>query len=570
LHQPWLNHYPAHVPHHIDPSIYTSMVGLMEQSFEKNADLEFCYCLGQRMSYAELDQRSKAFAAWLQSLGLPKGTRVGLMLPNLPQFPVAMCGVLRAGFVCVSINPLYTASELEHQLSDSGCEVLVILENFAHTLARIIERTPLKTVVMTQLGDLLGPVRGPWLSFAAKHLARMVPKHPLAINARAQSALGRPMNPAIIGWTDALNAGEQLDFQSIALEHDDTAFLQYTGGTTGLSKGAILSHGNILSATLQAHAWFMPALSKVSTPQAINGIAALPLYHIFALTFCFLSIQLGSHLTLIPNPRDIKKFVKVLSERAFHILPGVNTLFNALLQNKQFKNLDFSSLCLTQAGGMAASEHTATAWFQTTGSVMIEGWGMTETCAVGTNNDVLNPAYTGHIGVPLPGIEVVIKDDSGNTLGAETMGEICIKGPNVMKGYYQQPQENATAFTPDGFLRTGDLGAQNAHGETRLVDRKKDMILVSGFNVYPSEIEAKASNCPGVMECAAIGEICDKQGESIKLFVVKDPNFKDLSEQMVRDYCREHLTAYKIPKSIEFRDSLPKTNVGKVLRRALR
>ena len=570
MHQPWLNHYPAHVPQDIDPSIYTSMVELMEQSFEKNADLEFCDCLGQRMSYAELDQRSRAFAAWLQSLGLPKGTRVGLILPNLPQFPVVMCGVLRAGFVCVSINPLYTASELEHQLSDSGCEVLVILENFAHTLARIIERTPLKTVVMTQLGDLLGPVRGPWLSFAAKHLARMVPKHPLHINARAQRSLGRPMNPAIIGFADALKAGEHLDFQSIALDHDDTAFLQYTGGTTGLSKGAILSHGNILSATLQAHAWFMPALSKVSTPQAINGIAALPLYHIFALTFCFLSIQLGSHLTLIPNPRDIKKFVKVLSARAFHILPGVNTLFNALLQNDQFKQLDFSNLCLTQAGGMAASEHTATAWFEATGSVMIEGWGMTETCAVGTNNDVLNPAYTGHIGVPLPGIEVVIKDDSGNTLGAETMGEICIKGPNVMKGYYQQPQENATAFTHDGFLRTGDLGTQNAQGQTRLVDRKKDMILVSGFNVYPSEIEAKASTCPGIMECAAIGEICDKQGESIKLFVVKDPHFKDLTEQMVRDYCREHLTAYKIPKSIVFRDSLPKTNVGKVLRRALR
>ena len=546
------------------------MVELMEASFKKNAELNFCLCLGQSMTYGELDRRSMAFAAWLQSLGLPQGTRVGLMLPNLPQFPVVMCGVLRAGFVAVNINPLYTAPELEHQLVDSGCEVIVILENFAQTLSRIIDHTALKAVVMTELGDLLGPWRGPWLSFAIKYLARKVPQHPIRINAKAQQPLTQQAAPQVFGLSDVLKHGESQAFRPVTLGHEDTAFLQYTGGTTGLSKGAILSHGNILSATLQAHAWFMPALSKVTNSRDINGIAALPLYHIFALTFCFLSIQLGSHLTFIPNPRDIKKFVKVLSERPFHILPGVNTLFNALLQNDEFKKLDFSHLCLTQAGGMAASEHTASSWFEVTGSVMIEGWGMTETCAVGSNNDVLNPNYTGHIGVPLPGIDIVIKDDQGNTLGPDVMGEICIKGPNVMKGYYCQPEENASAFTHDGFLRTGDLGLQNARGETRLVDRKKDMILVSGFNVYPNEIEAKVSNCPGVLECAAIGEPCDKQGESVKLFVVKDPHAQELSEQKLREFCREHLTAYKIPKTIEFRDSLPKTNVGKVLRRALR
>jgi long-chain acyl-CoA synthetase len=582
LQHPWLNHYPSQVPNTVEPQAYLSMVQLLEASFQKNVDLPFCYCLGESMTYGELDARSKALAAWLQSLGLAKGTRVGLMLPNLPQFPVAMCAILRAGFVCVNINPLYTAPELEHQLSDSGCEVLVILENFAHTLSRVIERTPLKAVVITHLGDLLGPWKGPWLSFAIKYLARKVPAHPLKVNAHAAHAahtfkassqdppLEEKQNPRIYDFTDVLRVGHPLPLKPSELSHEDTAFLQYTGGTTGLSKGAILSHGNILSATLQAYAWFTPSFTKVSHPKEINGIAALPLYHIFALTFCFLSIQLGSHLTLIPNPRDIKKFVKVLSEKPFHILPGVNTLFNALLQNEDFKKLDFSSLCLTQAGGMAASEQTATLWYRVTGNVMIEGWGMTETCAVGTNNDVLSPAFTGHIGVPLPSIEVVIKDDEGHTLPADTLGEICIKGPNVMKGYYRQPQENASAFTLDGFLRTGDLGLQNTRGETRLIDRKKDMILVSGFNVYPSEIESKVSNIPGVLECAAVAQACDKQGESVKLFLVKDPQAQHLTEEAVLAYCREHLTAYKIPKSIEFRDTLPKSNVGKVLRRALR
>ena len=568
--KPWIYHYPSAVPLTIEPGAYASMVELLEQSFKKHADLTFSYCMGVRQSYRDLDEQSQAFAAWLQSLGLPLGTRVGLMLPNLPQFPVVMCGVLRAGMVCVNINPLYTASELEHQLTDSGCEVLVILENFAHTLERVVSRTALKAVVMTALGDLLGAWKGTWLSFAVKHLARKVPKHSLGPNALADQPWDHPGQQALIDFSAVLRSGAKLSFKPVRLGHEDTAFLQYTGGTTGLSKGAILSHGNIISATMQAHAWFMPALAKAGSPQSINGIAALPLYHIFALTFCFLSIQLGSHLTLIPNPRDIKKFIQVLAQRPFHILPGVNTLFNALMQHPDFKTLDFSSLCLTQAGGMAASEHTAQAWYAVTGSVMIEGWGMTESCAVGTNNDVLNTAFTGDIGLPLSSIEVVIKDDEGHTLGADTLGEICIKGPNVMRGYFEQPVENAQAFTKDGFLRTGDLGSQNAQGKTRIVDRKKDMILVSGFNVYPSEIEAAASNCPGVLECAAIGLENELQGESVKLYVVKDSHHPHLTEQDVLAYCKEHLTAYKIPKSIEFRDSLPKTNVGKVLRRALR
>ena len=480
------------------------------------------------------------------------------MMPNIPQYPVAVAAVLRAGFVVVNVNPLYTARELEHQLKDSGATAIVILENFAHTLAEVIDHTAVKHVVMASMGDLLGFWFGKWITFAVRHLAKMVPAYDLPLSN------GRK----VVTFKKALSLGEHKSLAPSQATLDSIAFLQYTGGTTGLSKGAVLTHRNIVAATLQAEAWFTPALSKVGDLSKANSIAALPLYHIFALTLCLLAIRQGSSLTLIPNPRDIPKFIAELKKRPFHMLPAVNTLFNALLQNPQFKTLDFSHLCVSQAGGMAASEGTAKQWQKVTGSTMIEGWGMSETCAIGTNNPVISTTFSGNIGLPLPGIDIAIKDDEGNSLPQGESGEICIRGPNVMVGYYNQPEENAKAFTPDGFMRTGDIGIMDPQGYTRIIDRKKDMILVSGFNVFPNELEQVISLCPGVVECAAIGVPDEKQGEAIKVFIIKsDPA---LTEDEVANYCHQNLTGYKRPKYIEFRDELPKSNVGKILRRELR
>ena len=496
--------------------------------------------------------------AWLQSQGLEPGARVAIMLPNVPQFAVTMAGILRAGYTCVNVNPLYTARELEHQLKDSGATTIVILENFAHTLQAVIDKTPIKTVVVASMGDLLGAVYGRWITFAVRHLAKMVPAYDIPLTN------GRK----VLTFTEVMSKGASLQLKPSTANLDSTAFLQYTGGTTGLSKGAVLTHRNIVAATLQAEAWFTPALGRVGDLAKVNSIAALPLYHIFALTLCLLAIRQGSHLTLIPNPRDFGKFIDVLKKRPFHMLPAVNTLFNALLQHPQFKTIDFSTLYVSQAGGMAASVGTAKHWQEATGSTMIEGWGMSETCAIGTNNPVTATSFSGNIGLPLPSIDIAIKDDDGNSLAQGESGEICIRGPNVMWGYYNQPEENAKAFTADGFMRTGDVGIMDEHGYTRIVDRKKDMIIVSGFNVFPNELENVISLCPGVVECAAIGIADEKQGEAIKVFVVR--NNPMLTEEDVQKYCNDNLTGYKRPKHIEFRDDLPKTNVGKILRRELR
>lgn len=560
--RPWFEHYPPDVPHELDTSGIESMRDLLEASFEKFADQPFSVCMDRWMSYKELDHASLAFAAWLQHLGLKPGARIGIMLPNVPQFAVAMAGILRAGFVCVNINPLYTSRELEHQLCDSGCTVLLILENFAHTLEPVLSKTLLESIVLTSLGDLLGPLKGPWINFAVKYLAKLIPPFQL----KDANALGHA--PLKTRFNQCLADGKTLTLQRPSIQSDSFAFLQYTGGTTGLSKGAILTHHNIIAATLQAQCWFTPAFKGKKDLSKINSIAALPLYHIFALTLCFFTIRTGSFLTLIPNPRDIKKFTSVLAKRPFHIFPAVNTLFNALLQHEAFRALDFKDLCITQAGGMAASASTAKEWKSVTGSTMIEGWGMSETCAVGSNNPIDLKAFSGNIGLPLSGIDMAIKDDNGQTLGVHASGEICIKGPNVMKGYFNQPLETQKAFTTDGFLRTGDIGTQDEKGFFKIVDRKKDMILVSGFNVYPSEIETVASSCPGVLECAAVSIPDEKQGEAIKLFVVK----KDASvtPEEIISFCKKQLTAYKIPKVIVFKDTLPKTNVGKILRRELR
>jgi long-chain acyl-CoA synthetase len=554
----WLKNYPAGVPHDVDPDQYRSAAHLLEEAMRKHAASPFSVCMERWMSYGELDRHSAALGAWLQGQGLEPGARVAIMLPNVPQFAVTMAAVLRAGYTCVNVNPLYTARELEHQLKDSGATAIVILENFAHTLAEVVDHTNVKHVVMASMGDMLGFWYGQWITFAVRHLAKMVPAYELPLTGGRQ----------VTSFKKALAMGARRTLQPSQANHDSIAFLQYTGGTTGLSKGAVLTHRNIIAATLQAEAWFTPALSKIGDLSKANSIAALPLYHIFALTLCLLAIRQGSRLTLIPNPRDIPKFVEVLKKRPFHMLPAVNTLFNALLQNPQFRTLDFSHLCVSQAGGMAASEGTAKQWQKVTGSTMIEGWGMSETCAIGTNNPVNNTTFTGTIGLPLPGIEIAIKDDDGNSLPQGASGEICIRGPNVMPGYYNQPEENAKAFTPDGFMRTGDIGIMDAEGYTRIIDRKKDMILVSGFNVFPNEIENVISTCPGVLECAAVGIPDEKSGEAVKVFVVRsDPS---LEESDVERFCHENLTGYKRPKYIEFREDLPKTNVGKILRRELR
>ena len=554
----WLKNYPAEVPHDIHPEQYQSLGQLFEESFSKNASRPFSVCMDRWMRYGELDAYSKALACWLQSLGLEPGARVALMMPNVPQFPVAMVAILRAGYVCVNVNPLYTPRELEHQLKDSGASAIIILENFASTLAEVIARTPVKQVLMSAMGDLLGGLYGIWITFAVRHVAKMVPAYQLKLENGLK----------VTEFKDALAQGQGKSLRPASATPDSVAFLQYTGGTTGLSKGAVLTHRCVLAGVLQGEAWFMPALKRVGDVSKINGIAALPLYHIFALNLCLLSMRLGSFMTLIPNPRDINKFIEVLKKRPFHMLPAVNTLFNALLQHPEFKSLDFSTLYVSQAGGMAATAGTAKLWFETTGCPMIEGWGMSETVAIGTNNPVNSSKFSGSIGLPLPSIDLAIKDDDGNSLAVGQSGEICIRGPNVMTGYYRQPEETARAFTADGFLRTGDIGIMDEQGYTRIVDRKKDMIIVSGFNVFPNELENVISTCAGVLECAVVGVPDEKQGEAIKVFVVRrDPAF---SEEDLMAFCHANLTGYKRPKYIEFRDELPKTNVGKILRRALR
>ncbi|RYF81461.1 MAG: long-chain fatty acid--CoA ligase [Comamonadaceae bacterium] len=558
MHPNEIANYPDGVPREIDPDQFRSLRQMFESAFEKHGDAPFSVCMERWMSYRELEQRSRSVAGWLQSMGLEADARIAIMLPNIPQFAVTMAGVLRGGYTCVNVNPLYTARELEHQLNDSGATVIVILENFAHTLEQVIPRTKIQHVLITAMGDELGGLYGSWITGAVRHLAKMVPPYKLPMDA------SRTVTP----WPKALSLGSRQTLGPDRTTLDSIAFLQYTGGTTGLSKGAVLTHRNIVAATLQAQAWFTPALKKAGNPGQINGIAALPLYHIFALTLCLLAIHQGSRLTLIPNPRDIGKFIATLKKRPFHMLPAVNTLFNGLLSHPEFKSVDFKPLLVSQAGGMAASEGTAKRWFDATGCAMIEGWGMSETCAIGTNNPVTNTAFTGTIGLPLPGIDISIKDDDGHTVPLGQTGELCIKGPNVMRGYYNQPAETAAAFTADGFMRTGDIAVLADDGYARIVDRKKDMILVSGFNVFPNELENVISLCPGVIECAAVGVPDEKQGEAIKVFVVR----KDASvdEETIMRYCHDQLTGYKRPKYVEFRESLPKTNVGKILRRELR
>jgi len=555
---PWLQHYPQGVPSSIDSSAYPSLSALLEESFRRFAGRDACACMDTRITFGEIDRLSQALGAWLQERGLEPGSRVAIMMPNVPQYLVALAGILRAGYVVVNVNPLYTARELQHQLSDSGAEALILLENFGSTLEEVIDRTRVKHVVLTSLGDMLGFWRGAFLTFAVRHLRRMVPEFRLPVDS------GR----SVTRFPAAISEGQTRSLRRVPIGPDDVAFLQYTGGTTGVSKGAVLLHRNVVANILQSEAWFKPRLDSLGG-RPLTVVCALPLYHIYALTVCALmGARLGMMNLLIPNPRDFSGFVRTLSRYRVNMFPAVNTLFNALLNEPGFAALDFSELVVSGGGGMAVQRATADRWFKTTGCVIAEGYGLSETSPVATSNRLDLEGFTGSIGLPVPGTELAIRDDEGRDLPFGEAGEICIRGPQVMAGYWNRPEETAQVMTPDGFFRSGDIGVMDERGYTRIVDRKKDMILVSGFNVYPNEIEQVVSLHPGVLECAAVGIADEKSGEAVKLFVVKsDPT---LSEADVEAYCRENFTGYKRPKYIEFRDELPKSNVGKILRRELR
>jgi long-chain acyl-CoA synthetase len=556
--RPWFKHYPAGVPHEIDPSIYGSLVELLEEAFRRHAARPALECLGSRLRFGDIDDLSQGLGAWLQAKGLPPGARVALMMPNLPQYMVAIAAVLRAGFVVVNVNPLYTPRELEHQLNDSGAQAIVVLENFASTLEEVIERTPVRHIVLASMGDLLGFWKGLFVNFAVRHLKKMVPEFQLPLDG------GR----TVTRFNMAIAEGTRLPLKRPALNGESVAFLQYTGGTTGVSKGATLLHRNVVANILQTEAWFRPVLETLGSRQ-LTVVCALPLYHIFALTICYLmGARLGMLNLLIPNPRDLPAFIKALQGHQVNMFPAVNTLFNALANHPDFARLDFSGLVVSNGGGMAVQQATADMWRKVTGCAIAEGYGLSETSPVATTNRLDVDGFTGTIGLPVPATDIAIRDDEGRDLPHGMPGEICIRGPQVMAGYWNRPDETAHVMTDDRFFKSGDIGIMDGDGFIRIVDRKKDMILVSGFNVYPNEIEQVVNMHPGVLECAAIGVPDPKSGESVKLFVVRRDS--TLSESDLADYCKVNFTAYKRPRYIEFRDDLPKTNVGKILRRELR
>jgi long-chain acyl-CoA synthetase len=550
----WLKNYPKGVPADIDCNQYKSLVELIEEAFRKHGSLPAYSFMGKEMTYSQLDQYSAALAAWLQSRGFGKGKRVAIMMPNVMQYPVALAGILRAGCTVVNVNPLYTPRELEHQLKDSGADAIFILENFAHVFQQVADKVPTKVAVVCAMGDMLGLLKGLLVNFVVRNVKKMVPEYSL---------------PNAVRWSEMMADGLKMNLKPVEVGHSDVAFLQYTGGTTGVSKGATLTHKNIIANMLQSEAWYQPALSKLKPGENPVTITALPLYHIFALTVCaMMSMRIGGKCVLIANPRDIPGFVKELAKHTFHVFPAVNTLFNGLLNNEEFKKLNFSRLILSAGGGMAVQQAVAERWLKVTGCPIAEGYGLSETSPVATANRTDTDKFTGTIGLPVPSTEIAILDDNGEKLPVGQVGEIAIRGPQVMAGYWNRPDETAKVMTADGFFRSGDIGVMDADGYTKIVDRKKDMILVSGFNVYPNEVEGVVASHPGVLECAVVGVPDDNSGEAVKLFVVKkDPA---LTEKELMEFCKEQLTGYKKPKYIEFRADLPKTNVGKILRRELR
>ncbi|MGQ3298655.1 long-chain-fatty-acid--CoA ligase [Reyranella sp.] len=550
----WLKSYPPGMPADIDPSAYPSLVALFEESFSKYRDKPAYVCMDKALTFGEIDALSMALGAWLQGRGLKRGARVAIMMPNVLQYPVAVAAVLRAGFVAVNVNPLYTARELEHQLRDSGAEAIIILENFATTLQRVVAQTGVKHVVVASMGDLLGFPKGLIVNFVVRTMRKMVPAWSL---------------PGHVKFNDALRAGRSGALAKPLLGPDDVAVLQYTGGTTGVSKGATLLHHTLVANLLASEAWMQPGLNRRRISGQLTIACALPLYHVFAFVTCgLLGLRTGALNVLIPNPRDLASTIKDLSKYRINVFPAVNTLFNGLANNPDFAKLDFSELVISNGGGMAVQEAVAKKWLAITGCPICEGYGLSETSAGVTCNPTDSETYTGTIGLPLPNVEIRILDDSGKEVPVGQAGEIAIRGPQVMRDYWQQPEETAKVMTPDGFFKSGDIGIMDTRGYTRIVDRKKDMILVSGFNVYPNEVEEVVAAHPGVLECAAIGVPDANSGEAVMLFVVKkDPG---LTKEALDAYCHQELTGYKRPKYIEFRAELPKTNVGKILRRELR
>jgi long-chain acyl-CoA synthetase len=550
----WLKQYPSGVPEQIDVEQYTSLTALIDESLKKYADLPAYKFMGKVFTFRQVDDASRAFAAYLQTLGLEKGDRVAIMMPNVPQYPIAVAGILRAGLVVVNVNPLYTPRELEHQLKDSGSKAILIIENFAATLQACLAAVPTKKIILATMGDMLGFPKGLIVNYVVRNVKKLVPAFEL---------------PGAVPYNDAISAGKRASLKPPALKLDDIAVLQYTGGTTGVSKGAVLLHRNLVANTLQAEAWYQPAMRKVPTGTQIMSVCALPLYHIFGFTSnMMLSMRTGGCNLLIPNPRDIPGVFKELAKQPFHSLPAVNTLFNAMANHALFNTVDWSHLKISVGGGMAVQQATAKLWLEKTGCPICEGYGLSETSPSATCNPTDSTAYTGTIGLPLPSTELALLDDDGREVPLGTPGEIAIRGPQVMAGYWQRPDETAKVMTADGFFRTGDIGTVDGNGYFKIVDRKKDMILVSGFNVYPNEVEDVVTQMPGVLECAAIGVPDAKAGEAVKLVIVrKNPA---LTEAEVRAYCEANMTGYKRPKVVEFRTELPKSPVGKILRRELR
>ena len=554
-HRPWLTAYPQGVPADIDTTQYPSLVALMDEAFTKYAGRVAYSFMGKEVTYAQTDSLSSAFAAYLQGLGLVKGDRVAIMMPNVPQYPVTVAAILRAGFVVVNVNPLYTPRELEHQLKDSGAKAIVIIENCATTLQSCIANTPVKHVVLCAMGDQLGLLKGALVNYVVRNVKKMVPAYNL---------------PGAVRFNDAVAQGTRGTLKKPDIKPDDIALLQYTGGTTGVSKGAVLLHRNVIANVLQSEAWNDPVMKKVPAGEQQTSICALPLYHIFAFTVnMMLSMRTGGKTILIPNPRDLPAVLKELSKHTFHSFPAVNTLFNGLANHPDFNTVNWKNLKVSVGGGMAVQGAVAKLWLEKTGCPICEGYGLSETSPSVSCNPVTAKEFTGTIGVPLPGTLMKLIDDDGKevtTLGQP--GEIAIKGPQVMAGYWQRPDETAKVMTDDGFFKSGDIGVMDERGFFKIVDRKKDMVLVSGFNVYPNEVEEVVANCPGVLECAVVGVPDEKTGEAVKLVIVKkDPA---LTEAQVKEFCRAELTGYKQPKVIEFRTELPKTPVGKILRRELR
>lgn len=550
----WLKHYPAGVPANIDVEQYPSLVALVEESLKKYASLPAYKFMGKAITFAQVDEASRALAAYLQSLGLEKGDRIAVMMPNVPQYPVAVCAILRAGYVVVNVNPLYTPRELEHQLKDSGAKAILILENFAATLQQVMPAVPTKKVILTALGDMLGFPKSLIVNYVVRKVKKMVPAFEL---------------PGAVRFADALSQGRGKTFKPAQVGPDDIAVLQYTGGTTGVSKGAVLLHRQLVANILQSEAWYQPALKKIPPGEQIFTVCALPIYHIFGFnTNMMLSMRMGGCNILIANPRDLPAMFKDLAREKFHSFPAVNTLFNAMANHPEFGTVDWSSLVISVGGGMAVQSATAKLWLEKTGCPIVEGYGLSETSPSATCNPVDSSAYSGNIGLPMPNTELTLLDDDGKEVPAGTPGEIAIRGPQVMAGYWQRPDETAKVMTADGFFRSGDIGVVDERGYFKIVDRKKDMILVSGFNVYPNEVEDVVTQMDGILECAAVGVPDEKAGEAVKLVIVKKN--PAVTEADVRAYCEAHLTGYKRPKVVEFRTELPKTPVGKILRRELR